>query len=204
MLTTRHFLSFVVLTTVLTAACKKKQAETGVTPVNTPAPSETCDSACRAARAAAERASRDSADAARLRSEREAREARERAAAGLRATLEQRVYFEYDMAELSTEARGLLDAKVGILLANTSVRIRVTGHADERGSDEYNLALGQRRAAAVKRYLTDRGVDESRIDILSLGEERPEVTDGTEEAFRLNRRAVFEIVSGGETLNPPR
>lgn len=204
MLTRRTTFALVVVTALLPVACKKKQAETAVTPVNTRPPSETCDSACRAARAAAERATRDSAEAARLRGERDAREARERAVAGLRATLAQKVYFEYDMDELSAEARGLLDAKIGILVANASVRIRVTGHADERGSDEYNLALGQRRAATIKRYLADRGVDESRIDILSLGEERPEATDGTEEAFRLNRRAEFEIVAGGDTLNPPR
>ena len=193
--------------TVAVAACKKKPAETGVTPTGGNVPGETCDAACRAAREATERARRDSVEAARLRSEREAREAREareRAVAGLKATLGQKLYFEYDMAELSAEARAVLDAKIPILLANTGVRIRITGHADERGSDEYNLALGQRRAAAVKKYLTDRGLDESRIDILSLGEERPEVTDGTEEAFRLNRRAEFEIVAGGDNLVPPR
>lgn len=195
-----------LLVLVAVAACKKKPVETAVTPAGT-VPGETCDAACRAAREAAERARRDSVEAERLRAEREAREAREareRAIAGLKTTLGQKLYFEYDMAELSAEARGVLDAKLPILLANTGVRIRITGHADERGSDEYNLALGQRRAAAVKKYLTDRGLDESRIDILSLGEERPEVTDGTEEAFRLNRRAEFEIVAGGDNLVPPR
>lgn len=202
---TTRTVAIALLSLVTLAACKKKQVETAVTPG--PAPSETCDAACRAAREAAERARRDSIEAERARAEREAREAREareRAVAGLKATLGQKVYFEYDMAELSAEGRALLDAKLAIMLANVGVRVRITGHADERGSDEYNLALGQRRAAAVKKYLTDRGVDESRIDILSLGEERPEVTDGTEEAFRLNRRAEFEIVAGGDSLVPPR
>ena len=203
---TSRTVAFVLLSLVTLGACKKKQVETAVTPGG-PAPSETCDAACRAAREAAERARRDSIEAERTRAEREAREAREareRSVAGIKATLGQKVYFEYDMAELSAEGRALLDAKLAIMLANVGVRVRITGHADDRGSDEYNLALGQRRAAAVKKYLTDRGVDESRIDILSLGEERPEVTDGTEEAFRLNRRAEFEIVAGGDSLVPPR
>ncbi len=193
-----------LLSLSLLAACKKKQPETGVTPTSgggTPAPGETCDAACRARNAAAEKAAADSAAAARARAE---AEARLRATASIRATLGQKVYFEYDAAELSADARALLDSKLGILLANPGLRLRVTGHADERGSDEYNLALGQRRAVAVKRYLGDRGIDGARIEILSLGEERPEVTDGTEDSFRLNRRAEFEIIAGGDTLMPAK
>ncbi len=184
-------------------ACKKKQPETGVTPTSggANAPGETCDAACRARNAAAEKARADSIAAANARAE---ADARLRATATIRATLAQKVYFDYDAAELSSEARGVLDAKLGILLANPGLRLRVTGHADERGSDEYNLALGQKRAVAVKRYLGDRGIDGSRIEVLSLGEERPEVTDGTEESFRLNRRAEFEIVAGGDTLMPAK
>ncbi|MCC6317760.1 MAG: OmpA family protein [Gemmatimonadaceae bacterium] len=196
-----RLLTVAVLGLSLLAACRKKQAETAPTPTSGPAPAETCDAACRAARAAAEKAARDSAEAARLRAE---AEARERAMAGLKATLAQKVLFDYDMAELSASAEGVLNAKVAILLANTGLRLRISGHADERGSDEYNLALGQRRAAAVKRYFTDRGVDGSRLDIVSFGEERPEATDGTEDAFRLNRRAEFEITAGGDNLVPPK
>lgn len=187
----------------LLAACKKKQPETGVTPSNgnRPTPGETCGPACRDSIARADKARADSiaAEAARR-----AADERARATAATRATLAQKVYFEYDASELSDEARALLDAKLAILSANPALRIRITGHADERGSDEYNLALGQRRAVAVKRYLTDRGIDASRIDVLSLGEERPEVTDGTEESFRLNRRAEFEITAGGDTLVPAK
>jgi peptidoglycan-associated lipoprotein len=184
----------------MVSACKKKQAETAPTP-SPSAPAETCDAACRAARAAAEKAARDSAEAARLRAE---REAREREVAAVRATLAQKVDFDYDQSELSAESQAILDAKLPILVANTGLRLRIAGHADERGSDEYNLALGQRRAAAVKRYLTDRGIDPSRVDIVSFGEERPEATDGTEEAYRLNRRAEFEITAGGDNLVPPK
>ena len=198
-----RLLALSILALTAATACKKKQPETAPT-TNTgggPAPSETCDAACRAARAAAEKASRDSLDAARLRAERAARES---AMAALKVTLAQKVLFDYDQAELSTATTAALDAKLPILLANPALRLRVAGHADERGSDEYNLALGQRRAAAVKRYFTDRGLDPGRIDVVSFGEERPEVTDGTEEAFRNNRRAEFEIVAGGDNLVPPK
>jgi len=75
------------------------------------------------------------------------------------------------------------------------MRIRISGHADARGSDEYNLALGLRRAAEVKRYLAALGIDESRIEIVTMGEERPAVQGSTEEAYALNRRAEFEIIS---------
>ncbi|MBC7894973.1 MAG: OmpA family protein, partial [Cytophagaceae bacterium] len=119
-------------------------------------------------------------------------------------TLAQKVLFEYDMAELSETAQVVLNAKLAILQANTGLRMRISGHADERGSDEYNLALGQRRAAAVKRYFTDRGIDASRLDVVSFGEERPEATDGTEDSFRMNRRADFEITAGGDNLVPPK
>ena len=76
-----------------------------------------------------------------------------------------------------------------------SLRIRISGHADERGSDEYNLALGLRRAAEAKRYLAALGVAEDRIEIVTFGEERPAVQGHSEEAWALNRRAEFEVIS---------
>ena len=91
-----------------------------------------------------------------------------------------------------------------ILQANPSLRVRVQGHTDERGSDEYNLALGQRRAASIKRFFADRGVEERRLDVVSFGRERP-ATPGDDDAARArNRRAEFEIVAGGEALAGPR
>jgi peptidoglycan-associated lipoprotein len=82
--------------------------------------------------------------------------------------------------------------------------LRVSGHADERGSDEYNLALGQRRAAAAKRYLTERGVSDGRIETASFGEEQPIAAGGDESSFAANRRAEFEITGGGDRLARPR
>lgn len=191
-------LALLVLAVVAVSACRKKP-ETAVTggPANTSAPGPTCDAACMRAKAdsAAEAERRRLAA---LAADSAAAVAREMAA--LRATLSQTVLFEYDQAELSIEARSVLDAKLPILRANPGVRIRIAGHADERGSDEYNIALGQRRAVSVKRYLTDRGIDGQRIDVVSFGEERPAVTDGTEEGMRLNRRAEFEIIAGGNNL----
>ena len=133
-----------------------------------------------------------------------AKEARDRAVAGLRATLAEKVFFEYDQSMLTDEARAALDRKLTVLKANAGLRLRISGHADERGSDEYNIALGQRRAVAVKRYLMDQGIDGGRLDVVSFGEEQPAVQGGTEEAFAKNRRAEFEITAGGETLTAPR
>ena len=82
------------------------------------------------------------------------------------------------------------------------MRIRIAGNCDARGSDEYNLALGQRRAAAAKRYLSDHGVDASRIDIISYGRERPAVEGDTEDAYAKNRRDEFEITAGADNIKP--
>jgi peptidoglycan-associated lipoprotein len=91
-----------------------------------------------------------------------------------------------------------------VLAANSAVRLRISGHADDRGSDEYNLALGNRRAAAAKRYLENKGIDGSRIEVVSYGEERP-LNPGTDEsAYAQNRRDEFEITAGGDNLVAPQ
>ena len=83
---------------------------------------------------------------------------------------------------------------------NPSLHIRIDGNCDDRGSDEYNMALGQRRAAIAKRYLTDHGVDASRIDIISYGKERPFAQGNDESAWAKNRNDQFEIVAGPQEL----
>jgi len=112
------------------------------------------------------------------------------------AALTTTIYFDYDRSDITDDARAKLDAKVPVLTQNTGVRIRIAGHTDSRGADEYNLALGQRRAAAAKRYLTDRGIDGGRIEIVSFGEERPTCTDESEGCWSRNRRDEFEITGG--------
>lgn len=107
------------------------------------------------------------------------------------------IFFEYDRFDLSPEAVATLERKLRILEANPRLEIEVAGHCDERGSDEYNLALGNRRAAAAKRYLVEHGVAEGRITIVSYGEERPFDPGHTEEAWGRNRRAEFTVTRGG-------
>jgi peptidoglycan-associated lipoprotein len=200
--TTRLFIATVLGGAAL-SACPRRPEPPPVTP--TPAVNQdSIDAAERARREAEAReaARRDSiarADAAREDSIRRAREGME----STRAALTAPIYFDYDSDAIGDAARSALDQKLAILQANSGVRLRIAGHADERGSDEYNLALGQRRAASAKRYLTQRGIADSRIEIISYGEERPATSGGDESAFAQNRRDEFEITAGGDNLMSP-
>jgi peptidoglycan-associated lipoprotein len=107
------------------------------------------------------------------------------------------IYFDYDKSDIRSDAAATLDRKIPWLQANPGMRIRIEGNADERGSDEYNLALGQRRAASAKRYLVEHGIDAGRFDLVSYGEERPVCTEHNEECWQLNRRDDFVIVTIG-------
>lgn len=147
--------------------------------------------------AAAEAAARAAAEAAR----REA-EARERAIAAARETLAERIHFDYDMAEIRPDAERVLRAKLTILRASPAVEFRIEGHCDERGSNEYNDALGNRRAQAVVDFFTGFGLDASRFNIVSFGEDRPLVNRSDEEAWAQNRRAEFIITAGQNEINP--
>jgi peptidoglycan-associated lipoprotein len=151
------------------------------------------------AEAARRRAMQDSLDRARA-----AEEAARRESEMLRSVLSTSIGFDFDRSDLRDDARASLDAKIPILLANSSVTIRVGGHADERGSSEYNLALGQRRAAAAKRYLVERGVAEARIETTSFGEERGVCSDSNEGCWAQNRRDEFEVTGGAPMLTRPR
>jgi peptidoglycan-associated lipoprotein len=128
------------------------------------------------------------------------RERQAAAIAAARSSLVAKVFFDYDKADITDQGKAILDAKVPVLNTNPGIRIRVEGNCDRRGSDEYNLALGQRRAAAAKRYLTDHGIDAARIDIISYGAERPVAEGDSEDAYSQNRRDEFAIVAGGDNL----
>jgi peptidoglycan-associated lipoprotein len=145
----------------------------------------------------------DSAERERLERERLAREAAERARA-VAADLAAMINFDYDQAVVRSADQETLDRKAAILVANSGVKIRISGHADERGSDEYNLALGNRRAAAAKRYLENKGVDAGRIEVVSYGEERPLNPGSDETAYAQNRRDEFEVTAGGDNLTAPQ
>ena len=142
--------------------------------------------------AAAERVARDNAERDRL-----ARVAR------ARETLSDIVYFEYDSNELTAEAQEKLRTKIAILRANPGLQVQVAGHADERGSTEYNLALGQRRAETVREYLAGFGIEGNRVQTISYGEERPIVEGSQESAWQRNRRAEFSIAGGEIATIPP-
>jgi peptidoglycan-associated lipoprotein len=104
-----------------------------------------------------------------------------------------RVLFGFDSYELTSDAKIILDNQASFLASNPSVRITIEGHCDERGTREYNLALGESRASATRDYLVAQGVNPARIKIISYGKERPAVIGSNEDAWRFNRRAVSVI-----------
>jgi peptidoglycan-associated lipoprotein len=113
-----------------------------------------------------------------------------------RMTLEERIHFDLDRSDLSPEARNRLAAKVEILRSAPAVSLKIDGHADERGSDEYNLALSKRRAAEAKRFLVSQGIDAARLETVGYGEERPLDQSSGDAAWAANRRADFQVAGG--------
>ncbi len=142
-------------------------------------------------------------NSAELERKRMAEEAEARAKA-LKADLAAMINFDYDQATIRPPDEATLDRKAAVLQANPNVKMRISGHADERGSDEYNLALGNRRAAAAKRYLENKGVDGGRLEVVSYGEERPLNPGHDETAYAQNRRDEFEVTAGGDNLVAPQ
>jgi peptidoglycan-associated lipoprotein len=156
---------------------------------------------------AANRARADSAERARVAALDAASRARtdslEQASAALREELAGLIHFEFDRSGIQSADHAALDRKAAILTANPAVRVRIAGYCDERGSEEYNLALGNRRAAAAKQYLIERGIDAGRMDAVSLGSGSPVDSSHNEAAWALNRRAGFELAGGGDALTAP-
>jgi peptidoglycan-associated lipoprotein len=186
-----------LLAVAAVAACSKKQPP-APPPAPVQAPNQDSINAARAREdsiARAEQARRDSI--ARAQAEADRLRAAHDAAVN---TLSQVIHFDFDSDVLTDEAKAALDAKIPILNANPGVQIRIAGNTDERGSDEYNQALGQRRAAAAKRYLTQHGIADNRIEIISYGEERPVAQGNDESAWSQNRRDEFEITAGADDI----
>jgi peptidoglycan-associated lipoprotein len=113
-----------------------------------------------------------------------------------RVSVGDRVYFGYDRYDLSPEARAILDRQAAWLRRYPGVRVLIAGNCDERGTREYNLALGARRAAAAHDYLASLGVTGDRMATVSYGKERPIDPRSNEEAWSVNRNATTQIVSG--------
>ena len=104
-----------------------------------------------------------------------------------------RVLFGYDSSELDDEDRSVLDNQAKFLNQNPSLKVTIEGHCDERGTREYNLALGEKRASAVKDYLISVGINSERISVVSYGKERPQVLGSNKAAWSMNRRSVTTI-----------
>ena len=142
--------------------------------------------------AAAEAAAREAERQARMEMERREREAR--------ATLDEMVFFDYDESTLTQETSASLRAKMEVLRGCPSVRLRMEGHADERGTSEYNIALGSERAQSVSRFFTGFGLDAARFETVSYGEERPQAQGSNEASWARNRRVEFVITAGAGDL----
>ena len=101
------------------------------------------------------------------------------------------IYFEFDQASIKEESKSVLQKNAKSIISNPNAKVQIQGHTDERGSEEYNLALGARRAQIVKRFLTALGVDSNRIQTISFGEEKPFCQGREEGCWKQNRRAHF-------------
>jgi peptidoglycan-associated lipoprotein len=107
----------------------------------------------------------------------------------------EKIYFDFDSYLLTPASKGALQANALWLKAEPAMRIVIEGHTDERGANTYNLALGEKRAAAARAYLQNLGIAAERIKVVSYGEEKPAAPGSDEEAWALNRRAVFVIAN---------
>ena len=108
-------------------------------------------------------------------------------------TVPAKIYFDYDSYLLSSMAEGTLDLQVTWMDQNPNKYILIEGHCDERGTREYNLALGERRANTVREYFTSMGIDNARLNIVSYGKERPDVEGSYDDAWQKNRRSVTTL-----------
>ena len=195
-------LGIVVL--VIAAACG------GNPPPPPPQPNADSLAALEAERRAREQAVRDSIERARREAEERIRRAQEDSLNALRRTTEEvrgmlaaMINFDYDRSDIRPGDAQILDQKLAILNANSNLQVEIVGHCDERGSDEYNLALGNRRALAAKQYLVSRGIEAGRIATRSMGEEQPLNPASDESAWAQNRRDEFSITAGGDVLRRP-
>lgn len=105
------------------------------------------------------------------------------------------IYFDFDKYDIKPQYRDLLRQKAELMRQYPSIRVRIEGHTDERGTQEYNLALGERRARAAYEYLVMMGVNPNRLEMISYGKERPAVMGTGEEVWRLNRRDNFLVIA---------
>ncbi len=190
----KHLFVPAIAATFILSACGGSTPPPAPDPGPTQAEIDARNDSIAAARAAEEARAAAERDAARREQDRMNR-SRDQA----RATLEAVVQFEYDESDITPAAERILRAKLPILRSSPTVRLRLEGHADERGSTEYNLALGSRRAESVRDFLSGFGITASRFTSTSFGEERPAVNRSDEAAWAQNRRVEF-VITGGQIV----
>jgi peptidoglycan-associated lipoprotein len=174
----------------LTVSCAKKTVVSDATTTEDQEKSQAEAKAKAEAEAEAERIAQQNIED-QMAKEKELKEAKMQAAK--REFEDQDIHFEYDSSKLSSMAKMLLKEKAAWLKGNYSASVIIEGHCDNRGTTEYNLALGEQRASAVKAYLINLGVSAARLNTISYGEEQPLDSHQTEQAFSKNRRAHFAI-----------
>jgi len=192
--------NLLVFALVAAAACGGKKPQEQPAPAPAPAAPMVDSTAIKA------RIRQDSINAADARA-RAAADAAARAAkvqAQLAAEVAALIHFDYDKADIKPEDQASLDRKAAILLANPGLVLQIAGNCDNRGSVEYNLALGNRRAAAAQRYLAGKGVPAGQMNIVSYGEERPVNPADNDAAWAENRNDQFTPTAGGTTLMAPK
>ncbi|MBS3732152.1 MAG: peptidoglycan-associated lipoprotein Pal [Desulfobacterales bacterium] len=185
-------LCIVMLSLALTVSCAKKPPETTIESEQ----AEAAETRATESETDTARADEDSLTEEELEARRQAEaEARQETADARDRFVSQKVYFKFDDSSLTDSARDVLRDKVQWLRNHPDACVIIEGHCDERGTDEYNLALGSRRAESVKDFLTKAGINGSRLTTISYGEERPAVKGHNEEAWAENRRAEFRFCS---------
>ncbi len=185
MITGLNVLAVVCLTLLLMAGCSKKQVQVSPTqPTDVSVSGDT-----------GETGSMTDLEAVRQqRLEDLKRQEQEAADAEAEGIFSEKIYFDYDRSDLSAEARSILKQIAAALSSHPSYTIDISGHCDERGTIEYNLALGERRARSAKKFLEALGISRDRISTVSYGEERPVDPMSAEEAWAKNRRAEFSVI----------
>jgi len=180
-----------VCSSLLLSSCAKKQIQVSDT-VSPPAGEQKVDDTAKAK--AEEKAGEGAEEEATSQARQRELEKRKEFDAQFRMFESQRIYFAFDKSDLTAESQTLLKQQANWLRDNSSYSVRIDGHCDERGTNEYNLALGERRAHAAKKFLTDLGISGDRISPLSYGEERPAAPGHNEQAWSKNRRDGFKLI----------
>nr|WP_320131350.1 peptidoglycan-associated lipoprotein Pal [uncultured Holophaga sp.] len=189
----------VLLTMGAAVACKKPAPAPATQKVDDDAAKKAAEEARLKAEAEAEARRKAEAEAARLKSESEAEAARkaeaEKAATYQRAAEAalQDINFDFDKSGIREQDKAKLQAVADFMKAYAQAKVQIEGHCDERGTVEYNLALGDRRAHATQAYLTSLGVAEDRLSTISYGKEKPKVQGHDEETWLINRRCEFKL-----------